>query len=254
MSALNALTLRTRLRHAHHTKPPVLVSLQQVTLRDDFGHLAFQDLSFRIRAGERWQVVADDRRTAKGLLNCIAGLQQPASGAVLVGSHVSWPLGRLTGLSALLSGAENVRFIAGVYGETGNVEHELGLIRRLCAFEDKLWERPFKQLPNPFRQRFKLALSLAFDFDLYLLDPMALAPLRRQGVWSEAWQAILEQRLRERAVIAISGDRFGISDRCTHSLVFGQGQLLVKGRTMNCEEQIRGVLQLRADRRKLNQS
>ena len=38
MPALNALTPRTRLRHAHHTKPPILVSLQQVTLRDDFGH------------------------------------------------------------------------------------------------------------------------------------------------------------------------------------------------------------------------
>jgi capsular polysaccharide transport system ATP-binding protein len=254
MPALNALTPRTRRRHAHHTKPPILVSLQRVTLRDDFGHLAFQNLSFRIRAGERWQVVADEQRTANGLLHCIAGLKQPAHGAVVVRSHVSWPLGRLTGLSALLSCAENVRFIAEVYGETGNVEHELDLIRQLCEFEDKFWERPFKQLPNPVKQRFKLALSLAFDFDLYLLDPTALAPLRRQGVWSEAWQAILEQRLRERAVIAIGGDRFGIADRCTHSLVFGQGQLLVKGRTMDCEEQIRGVLKLRADRRKRNQS
>jgi len=252
MSGLNTLTPRTRRRYAHHTKPPILVSLQQLSLRDDFGHLLLEDFSFRVRAGQRWQVVADDRRIAHGLLNCIAGLQQPAQGKLVVRSHVSWPLGQLTGLSGLLSCTENVRFMGGVYGEAGNFERELGLIRQLCAFDETLWDRPFKQLPNPAKQRFKLALSLAFDFDLYLLDPMALAPLRRQGVWSEAWQGILEQRLRERAVVAIGGDRFGIADRCTHALVFEQGQVLVKGRTGHCGDQIRSILRLTANQRKRN--
>ena len=134
--------------------------------------------------------------------------------------------------------------------QLNNLERELDLIRQLCAFEAKLWDRPFKALPNQAKRKFKLALTLAFDFDLYLLDPMALASLRRQGGWSEAWQVILEQRLRERAVIAIGGDRFGIAECCTHSLVFGRGELLVKGRTENCEDQIQIALRLRSDKRK----
>jgi len=230
MTGLSALTSRTRLRHGHRTKPPTLVRLDQVSLRDPLGKAVLHDFSFRIRAGERWQVAADDKRSALALLQCVADVQQPHSGTATIRGHVSWPMGKLSGLSPLLSSADNFRFFAGVYGQRGHIKAEQELLRSLCNFDEKIWIRPFKKLPQTLKQRFKLALGLVFDFDLYVFDPGAYAPLLRQGCWDDHWQAILEQRIRERAVITIAGDRLGIAERCQRCLVIRDGRLVDKGR------------------------
>lgn len=234
MSALNALTPRTRRRHAHHTKPPILVSLQKVSLRDDPKHPVLEELSFRIRAGERWQVFCDDRRLRTRLLQCVAGLLPPASGTVTILGHVSWPLGQVAGLSNRLSCAENSRFLAGIYGQLGRKEEHLDLVRQLCDFSTEQWSEPLKHLDGSSRQRFRLALSLAFDFDLYVLDPSAFRSLSRHGSWTEAWQATLDRRLRERAVITLGPDELGVGDLCRKGLVLERGRLLVKGSLERC--------------------
>jgi len=236
MSVLNTLTPRTRRRHAHHTKPPILVSLKQVSLRDSITHLTLQDLSFRIRAGERWQVFCDDRRVRNVLLQCVAGLLPPASGAVTIRGHVSWPLGQVTGLSNKLSCAENGRFLAGIYGQLGREEEQLDLVQQLCAFGAALWSKPLKNLDGENKKRFRLALSLAFDFDLYVLDPSIFRSLRRHGGWTDLWQATLERRLRDRALITMGPDDLGVASLCRKGLVFDRGRLVAKGSLETCQE------------------
>lgn len=250
MAFLSALTARTRRRHSHHTKPPMLVRLDRVSLRDPLGNAVLHNLSFRIRAGERWQVAANDKRTILALLQCVAEFQQPHTGKVILRGHVSWPMGQLNGLSPLLSCADNFRFFAGVYGERGRIQMEQELLRTLCNFDEKLWIRPFKQLPQTLKKQFKLALGLVFDFDLYVFDPEAFMPLLRQGCWSDPWQAILEQRIRERAVITMAGDSLGIAERCQHCLVIRDGRLLAKGELAECSASLADIASLKAGSRR----
>lgn len=235
MAVLDALTPRTRRRHAHRSKPPTLVYLDRVSLAQPEGKPLLQNLSLRIRGGERWQVFCDDRRGRASLLQCVAGLLPPSSGAVTIRGHVSWPLGQVSGLSNKLSCAENSRFLAGIYGQPGRREEHLALIRQLCDFSTEQWCKPLNQINGPSKQRFRLALSLAFDFDLYVLDPAAFRSLRREGGWSEPWQTTLERRLRERAVISLGPDDLGVGALCRKGLVLRQGRVLAKGSLECCQ-------------------
>ncbi len=234
MVASPCLTARTHRRHGHRNKPPTLVHLDRVSLSHPQGETGLSDLSLRIRGGERWQVFCDDRRIRSSLLQCVAGLLPPTSGVVTIRGHVSWPLGQVSGLSSKLSCAENSRFLAGIYGRPGEREHDLDLIRRLCGFSTARWSEPLNQLSGACKQHFRLALSLAFDFDLYVLDPSALRALRREGGWSEHWQATLQQRLQQRAVITIGSDDLGVADSCRKGLVVAQGQVVAKGGLERC--------------------
>jgi capsular polysaccharide transport system ATP-binding protein len=235
MAVLNALTPRTRRRHAHRSKPPTLVHLDRVSLRHPKGETALHDLSLRIRGGERWQVFCDDRRVRTSLLQCVAGLLPPASGAVTIRGHVSWPLGQAAGLSNKLSCGENSRFLAGIYGQPGRKEEHLDLIRQLCGFSSALWVEPLNQIDGVSKYRFRLALSLAFDFDLYVLDPSAFRNLRRQGGWTDLWQTTLDRCLRERAVISLGPDDLGVGELCRKGLVLEQGRVLAKGSLERCQ-------------------
>lgn len=235
MSALNALTPRTRRRHAHRKRPPILVSLDKVSLQDEQNQPVLDGLDFQIRAGERWQVFCDSHLLRTRFLQCVAGVLPPASGTVTIRGHVSWPLGQLTGLNNRLSCAENSRFLAGIYGQLGRKEEHHSLVRQLCAFSVKRWSEPLKHLDGASRQRFRLALSLAFDFDLYVLDPSAFRSLGRPGTWTEPWQATLDRRLRERAVITLAPDELGLGVLCRRGLVLEHGRLLVKGSLERCQ-------------------
>jgi len=234
MVASHSLTPRTQRRHGHRSKPPTLVHLDRVSLRHPQGKTGLKELSLRIRGGERWQVFCEDRHIRSSLLQCVAGLLAPVSGVVTIRGHVSWPLGQVSGLSSKLSGAENSRFLAGIYGRPGHREQDLDLIRRLCGFSTAQWSEPLNQLSGARKQQFRLALSLAFDCDLYVLDPSALRALRREGGWSEHWQATLQQRLQQRAVITIGSDDLGVADSCRKGLVLEQGKVVAKGGLERC--------------------
>lgn len=236
MAALDALTPRTRRSHVHLTKPPTLVHLHRVSLRYSHGEIALNNLSLRIRGGERWMVFCDDKHLRGLLLQCVAGILSPQRGSVTIKGHVSWPLGRISGLSSILSCEENTRFLSGVYGHVGQREQELDLVRRLCGFSTANWTMPIKKLDGASKQCFRLALSLAFDFDLYVIDPSAFRSLRRQGRWREPWQLTLERRLRERAVVCLAPDDLGVGTFCRKGLVLEKGRVLAKGSLASCQE------------------
>jgi capsular polysaccharide transport system ATP-binding protein len=234
MAAANFLTARTKWRQGHHTKSPTLVHLDRVSMCNPHGEKVLSDLSLRIRGGERWKVLCDDKRVGSSLLKCVAGLLTPTSGLVTIVGHVSWPLGHASGLSNKLSSAENSRFLSGIYGQPGQRDQDIDLIRRLCGFSTSRWNEPLNKISGACNQRLRLALSLAFDFDLYVVDPSAFRTLHRQGDWNEHWQTMLQQRLQERAVITIGSDDLGVANSCRKGLVLEKGQVIAKGSLERC--------------------
>lgn len=236
MNVLRALTPRTRQRHAHYDRPPVLVHLDDVTLRDPVGRPLVQNLSWCIRAGQRWELFCDDRPAATSLLRCIAGLQQPHQGQVEIYGHVSWPLGQVGGLSPRLSALENSVVLAGIYGEGGQNTQVLERIRKLVGLDHSQWKKPIKQLPPLSKTKLRLALSLAFDFDLYVLDPFIIRPLVRAREWSDIWQQRLARRCRNRAWVTLAGSPLQLDDSCRRGLVLKEGRLVIEGPISSCME------------------
>ena len=242
MTVLDVLSPRTRRRHAHVTKPPTLVHIDRATRLNEDKVPVFSDLSLRIRAGQRWVLFCKEQEAITALLQCLAGLQQPEQGAVTIRGHVSWPLGQVAGVSNKLSCAENCRFLAGIYGQRGQINQDLALVEELMALQREQWLRPLVKLPSAVKTRLKLALSLAFDFDLYLIDASGLQHFRRTPLWTDTWQGLLEQRLRTRAVLSAGLIPMEVGGAGAKGLVLVKGQLVKKGSLAECQDYWTGQL------------
>ncbi|MEB3207979.1 MAG: hypothetical protein VKK63_03600 [Synechococcus sp.] len=211
-----------------------MVHLDAVTLQGPGGAPLVQDLSLRIRAGQRWALFSDNRQAASAVLRCVAGLHRPQRGNLAIHGHVSWPFGQVAGMSMRLSPQENSMVLTGIYGQPAQRAQDLEQIRNLVGLEEKQWHQALKQLPAISKTKLHLALSLAFDFDVYVVNPAAIQPMVRAGEWSEAWQQLLLKRLESRALITLAGPRLQLDSHCRRGLVLQQGQVVARGPIAKC--------------------
>jgi len=176
------------------------------------------------------------------LLRCIAGVKSLDQGCIDVTSNVSWSLGEIKALSKTLSAEENSYYLAGIFGQSGQRASELKCIRQMASMEMSEWLTPIQSLPVLKKLEFQLALSLAFDFDFYVVDPFVLRPLLRAGAYSTYWQSLILKRLRHRGFITLADARLGIDTCCRRGLVLEKGAILKQGSASDCRSLVEAGL------------
>jgi capsular polysaccharide transport system ATP-binding protein len=133
-------------------------------------------VSFSVGKGERMAILGRNGAGKSTLIQILSGLQRPTSGRIERGLRMSWPLALGGGFEGELTGYDNIRFIARVYDapfkETyAYVEDFTELGRQL--------HMPVKFYSSGMRMRLAFALSLAIDFECYLIDEVILVGDRR---------------------------------------------------------------------------
>ena len=115
---------------------------------------------------------------------------------------VSWPLGFAGAMHYSISGADNARFIARIYGKP------LGATLEFVEDFAELGEyfgMPVRTYSSGMMMRLGFALSLAVDFDCYLVDEVVAVGDTRFG--ERCRQALAERRERERAAAGVAPGR-----------------------------------------------
>jgi len=103
------------------------------------------------------------------LLQLIGGVDQPNKGRIERHCRVSWPMGLGSGLQGSLTGRQNAKFVCRIHG------HEEDIPERLASIEDfaeigEAFDEPINSYSSGMKSRLQFALSLAFDFDVYISD------------------------------------------------------------------------------------
>lgn len=139
---------------------------------------------FQTRHGWRWVLRGVDFDIPEGcnvgligangagkstLLRLIGGIDQPDRGEIVRQCRVSWPLGLAGGFQGSLSGRQNAKFVCRVHGEEKTINERLLFVQDFSELGD-YFDEPFRTYSNGMRARLAFALSLAFDFDVYLAD------------------------------------------------------------------------------------
>ncbi|WP_232088812.1 ABC transporter ATP-binding protein [Desulfovibrio sp. G11] len=107
------------------------------------------------------------------LLRIIGGADYPTRGQVERRCRVSWPMAN-GGLEGTLTGRQNAKFVCRIHG----FQHELD--ERIARIEDfaelgSAFDKPIHTYSSGMRSRLQFALSLAFDFDVYISDEVTAA-------------------------------------------------------------------------------
>src|SRR4051812_27127004 len=100
------------------------------------------------------------------LIRMIAGAEYPDRGKIKTNVRISFPLG-LVGFKATLTGRENCRFVARIYGlDVRAVER---FVSDFCEL-GKYFDMPIVTYSSGMKSKLTFAVSMAADFECYLLD------------------------------------------------------------------------------------
>lgn len=130
----------------------------------------FKDLSFTIPDGKNVALIGKNGAGKSTLMNLLAKVDTPDSGRIITDQSISWPVGLSGGFQGSLSGRENVKFIARTQGFRGKDMQEI--VRSVEEFAEigDYFDLPTKTYSSGMRGRVAFGLSLAFDFDYYIID------------------------------------------------------------------------------------
>lgn len=107
------------------------------------------------------------------LLRIIGGGDFPTKGMVTRHCRVSWPIGG-GGLEKTLTGRQNAKFVCRVHGYQDALADRLAFIQDFAELGDA-FDEPIRTYSSGMRSRLQFALSLAFDFDIYISDEVTAA-------------------------------------------------------------------------------
>ena len=108
------------------------------------------------------------------LLRIIGGVDQPNKGQVQRLCRVSWPMGYGGGLEPTLTGKQNAKFVCRIHGHEEDLLERLSFIQDFAGIGDA-FNAPVNTYSSGMRSRLHFAMSLAFDFDVYISDEVTAA-------------------------------------------------------------------------------
>ena len=155
------------------------------------------------------------------LLRLIAGTELPNAGKVQRTVRVSWPLGFAGGFHPLMTGRENVKFVARAYGE--DVDEVIDFVEEFAELGEYI-DAPFRTYSSGMMARLAFGMSLAITFDCYLVDEItAVGDARFQA----RCKAIFDRRRENSDMIVVSHSMATIMDYCDHGAVLVDGKLVM---------------------------
>jgi capsular polysaccharide transport system ATP-binding protein len=172
-----------------------------------------------IRPGDRLGILGRNGTGKSTLVRLLGGVEYPSSGRIERRMSVSWPLAHGIGVHAALTGADNARFIARIYDRPVD---ELVTAVNDFAELDAYMDMPISTYSAGMMARLLLGLSLAMDFDCYLIDEATSVGDAR---FIDRTQVALETRLQDRAVVMVSHHAQHIRTFCRTAAILHNGAL-----------------------------
>ncbi len=153
------------------------------------------------------------------LVRIIGDAEPPDSGTVIRKGKVSWPLGYTGGFQGNLTARENARFVARIYGEsTDYIEQFTQQFSELGDYFDV----PLRSYSAGMRSRFAFSVSLACNFDYYLVDEALETGDAR---YKEKFRLAFEERRATASVILVSHNEQTIRRNCDMAAILHDGHL-----------------------------
>lgn len=182
-------------------------------------HTVLNGITMTVMPGERLGILGRNGSGKSTLVRLISGQEIPDMGTVQRAMSVSWPLAFSGGFQGSLTGLDNLRFIARIY----NVDHASirGFVEEFADL-GTYFREPVKTYSSGMQARLAFALSLAIEFDCYLIDEIIAVGDAR---FHERCTYELFEKRNDRAFIIVSHDPAFIQSHCTRAAVLERGQL-----------------------------
>jgi capsular polysaccharide transport system ATP-binding protein len=179
----------------------------------------FSNLNFTVERGDSIGICGANGVGKSTLMRLLAGVEHPTTGAIHRNMTTSWPIGYSSAFQPALTGADNVRFIARIYGQ--DADEMLDYVEDFAQLGPYL-KQPVKTYSAGMNARLAFALSMAISFDCYLIDEVTGAGDSR---FRKRSKDELAARSKNSTLIMVSHDPHTLQEYCTRGAVLYGGNL-----------------------------
>ena len=187
-------------------------------------HFVFREFTFTFPDDCSIGLIGRNGAGKSTLMRLLSGADIPNAGRVITDKKISWPVGLAGGFQHALSARDNVKFIARVYGYRGEALEEK--VRYIEEFAEigKYFDEPMNTYSSGMRSRIGFGLSMAFDFDYYLIDEAGAVG---DAKFKQKSDAIYKEKLSNSKVIMVSHNMSEIEQWCDKVILVNYGTATV---------------------------
>ena len=154
-------------------------------------------------------------------MRLMAGTELQNSGRIRRSVRVSWPLGFSGGFHPHMSARENIKFVARAYG--ADIRQVIAFVEDFSELGDYI-DIPIKTYSSGMMARLAFGVSMAIEFDCYLIDEItAVGDARFQA----RCQTVFNRRRQNTDLIVVSHSMQTIKEYCDHGAVLVDGQMMM---------------------------
>ncbi|MDK3074555.1 ABC transporter ATP-binding protein [Sedimentitalea sp. JM2-8] len=181
--------------------------------------VVIDNLNLTLPTGRSLALLGRNGAGKSTLLQMIAGTMRPDSGRIVSDGTLSWPVGFGGSFHGELTGAQNIRFIARIYGVD---------TRQLMDFvEDfaelgKSFHMPVRSYSSGMRSRLTFGASMGIHFDTYLVDEVTAVG---DAVFRRKSRAVFVDRMKYSSAIMVSHSMNQLREFCDSGIVLENGQM-----------------------------
>lgn len=177
------------------------------------------DVNMTIPRGKSVGLLGRNGAGKSTLLRLIAGASRLDSGRIVRKAKVSWPLGFSGSFQGNMTGEQNVRFVARVYGvDSDELIDYVEDFAELGAF----FRAPVSSYSSGMKARLAFGLSMGVQFDYYLVDEITAVG---DANFKKKCRAVFDDKLQNSDVIMVSHSTSVIREYCEIGVVLEGGKM-----------------------------
>lgn len=176
-------------------------------------------LNLTLPTGKSLALLGGNGAGKSTLLSLVSGTLRPDDGAVITDGAISWPIGQAGSFHRDLTGMQNTRFLARVYGVDSD---ELADFVEDFAEIGKHFHMPIRTYSSGMKARLTFGISMGIPFDTYLIDEVTAvgdARFRRKS------KAVFRDRIKSSSAIMVNHNLSELKEFCDAGILLHKGQI-----------------------------
>ena len=185
-------------------------------------HYIFRNFSFEFPDNCSIGLMGRNGAGKSTLMNMLSGAEVPNKGRIITNKRISWPLGLNGGFQGSLTARDMTAFVARVYGFRGKkLKEKIHFVQEFAEI-GKFFDEPMANYSAGMRSRIGVGLSMAFDFDYYLIDEAGAVG---DPAFAKKSKKLYEEKLSKSNVIMVSHNVDEIKQWCDKIILLRDGNV-----------------------------